>query len=305
MATREWRRDVGSTTALSVAAVIWGLAFVAQRAAMAHIGPYLFNGIRFLLGALTLIPVLFVLRRRRLGASEPRANRAALFVGGAATGAVLFIAATLQQVGIVTTGAGKAGFITGLYVVLVPLLGIVRGHRVRLAVWISAFLAAGGLYLLSGADGGAIAWGDVLLLLGAFAWAVHVHLIGWMAERANPIGVAVAQSVACGLLSLAVSFAVETTSLSAVRAAAPAIAFAGFLSVGVAYTLQIVGQQRLDPSRAGVLLSLEAAFAVLGGWAILGEPITLRLLVGCALMLSGMILSSVQRRAVGRASRQS
>jgi len=284
--------------ALSVAAAIWGLSFVAQRAAMAHIGPYLFNGIRFLLGALTLVPVLLVLRRRPR-TTEPRPRRAALLFGGAATGMVLFVAATLQQVGMVTTGAGKAGFITGLYVVLVPLLGIARGHRVRLAVWISVFLAAGGLYLLSGAGGGPIAWGDVLLLLGALAWAVHVHLIGWMAERANPIGVAVAQSVACGVLSLAVSLAVETTSLSAVRAAAPAIAFAGFLSVGVAYTLQIVGQQRLDPSRAGVLLSLEAAFAVLGGWAILGEAVTVRMLAGCALMLSGMILSSV-RRSVGR-----
>jgi drug/metabolite transporter (DMT)-like permease len=299
MATKGWGRDVGSMAALSVAAAIWGISFVAQRAAMAHIGPYLFNGIRFLLGALTLVPVLLVLRRRRPRASWPRARRAALFVGGAATGAVLFIAATLQQVGMVTTGAGKAGFITGLYVVLVPLLGIVRGHRVRLAVWISAFLAAGGLYLLSGAGGGPIAWGDVLLLLGALAWAIHVHLIGWMAERANPIGVAVAQSAACGVLSLAVSFAVETTSSSAVRAAAPAIAFAGFLSVGIAYTLQIVGQKRLDPSRAGVLLSLEAAFAVLGGWAILGEAVTARMLVGCALMLSGMILSNV-RRSVGR-----
>ncbi len=301
MAAKGWRRDLGSTAALSVAAVIWGLSFVAQRAAMAHIGPYLFNGLRFLLGALTLLPVFFVIRRRPETNKRP-ASRAALLVGGAATGAILFAAATLQQVGIVTTGAGKAGFVTGLYVVLVPLLGIVRGHRVRGAVWISTLLAAGGLYLLSGTSGRAIAWGDVLLLLGAFAWAIHVHLIGWMAERANPIGVAVAQSVACGVLSLAVSFGVETTRFSAVRAAAPVIAFAGFLSVGVAYTLQIVGQQRLDPARAGVLLSLEAAFAVLGGWAILGEPITARLLAGCALMLSGMILSSVQRRAVGRSS---
>ncbi len=286
--------------ALSIAAAIWGFAFVAQRAAMAHVGPFLFNGMRFLLGAVTLLPVLWGLRSRRSPTiAGTRGGRGALFVGAAATGAVLFVAATLQQVGLVTTGAGKAGFITGLYVVLVPLLGIVRRHRVRPAVWISTILAAGGLYLLSSAGEGPMAWGDVLLLLGALSWAVHVHLIGWMAERADPIAIAVAQSTACGVLSLAVSFSVETTSLAAVRAAAPSTAFAGFLSVGVAYTLQIVGQRRLDPSRAGVLLSLEAAFAVLGGWAVLGEAVTSRLLVGCALMLSAMILSSLRRAASG------
>jgi drug/metabolite transporter (DMT)-like permease len=286
--------------ALSIAAAIWGFSFVAQRAAMAHVGPFLFNGMRFLLGAVTLLPVLWALRSRRSSAiAGTRGGRGALFVGAAATGAVLFVAATLQQVGLVTTGAGKAGFITGLYVVLVPLLGIVRGHRVRLAVWISTILAAGGLYLLSGAGEGPTAWGDVLLLLGALLWAVHVHLIGWMAKRAAPIAIAVAQSTACGVLSLAVSFGVEKTSLAAVRAAAPSTAFAGFLSVGVAYTLQIVGQRRLDPWRAGVLLSLEAAFAVLGGWAVLGEAVTPRMLVGCALMLSAMILSSLRRAAGG------
>ncbi|MDD4904190.1 MAG: DMT family transporter [Candidatus Bipolaricaulis sp.] len=295
MTTKGWSRDLGPISALSIAAAIWGFSFVAQRAAMAHIGPFLFNGMRFLLGAATLLPILVALRRRRIRTPARRStSRAALLLGGAATGSVLFVAATLQQIGIVTTGAGKAGLITGLYVVLVPLLGIVCGARVRAAVWVSTLLAAGGLYLLSGGTGGTLVWGDVLLLLGALAWAVHVHLIGWMAERADPIAVAVAQSIVCGLLSLATAFATETLSLAAVRAAAPATAFAGFLSVGIAYTLQIVGQQRLDPSRAGVLLSLEAAFAVLGGWAILGEAVTVRMLVGCALMLSAMILSSAQ-----------
>ncbi len=287
-------------SALSIAAAIWGFSFVAQRAAMAHIGPFLFNAMRFLLGALTLLPVLVALRRRgiRTPAAQP-ASRAALLLGGAATGSVLFAAATLQQIGIVTTGAGKAGFITGLYVVLVPVLGVLRGRHARAAVWVSTLLAGGGLYLLSGGSGGAVAWGDVLLLLGALAWAVHVHLIGWMAERADPIAVAVTQSIVCGLLSLAVAFAAETSSLAAVRAAAPATAFAGFLSVGIAYTLQIVGQRRLDPARAGVLLSLEAAFAVLGGWALLGEAVTARMLVGCSLMLSAMILSSARQPGRG------
>ncbi|MDD5645871.1 MAG: EamA family transporter, partial [Candidatus Bipolaricaulis sp.] len=211
MTTKGWSRDLGPISALSIAAAIWGFSFVAQRAAMAHIGPFLFNGMRFLLGAATLLPILVALRRRRIRTPARRStSRAALLLGGAATGSVLFVAATLQQIGIVTTGAGKAGLITGLYVVLVPLLGIVCGARVRAAVWVSTLLAAGGLYLLSGGTGGTLVWGDVLLLLGALAWAVHVHLIGWMAERADPIAVAVAQSIVCGLLSLATAFATET-----------------------------------------------------------------------------------------------
>lgn len=279
---------------LLLAAVIWGFAFVAQRAGMEHLGPFTFNALRFLLGSLSLVPFLFVERRRAPRDAVTRAARSR--VGLALVGVVLFAAATLQQVGLVTTAAGKAGFITGLYVLLVPILGLVLGQRVRRVVWLGAATAVGGLYLLTGLDEGGIGIGDVLLVAGAFGWAVHVQLVGWLVRRVGPIRIAVAQTAICGVLSLAVALTTESIRLVAVRAAVPAIVFAGVLSVGIAYTLQIVGQRRVSPARAGILVSLEAVFAVLGGWAVLGERVTGSMLVGCALMLVGMILSQWRRR---------
>jgi len=278
---------------LLLAAVIWGFAFVAQRAGMEHVGPFTFNAVRFLLGSVSLVPFLLVERRRR---PHVAAGAATSRIGLVLVGVVLFAAATLQQVGLVTTTAGKAGFITGLYVLLVPILGLFLGQRVRRTVWIGAAAAVGGLYLLTGLDEGGFGVGDALLVAGAFGWAVHVQLVGWLVRGVGPIRIAVAQTAICGILSLAVALATESIRLVDVRAAVPAIVFAGVLSVGIAYTLQIVGQRRVDPARAGILVSLEAVFAVLGGWAVLAERVTGPMLVGCALMLAGMILSQCRRQ---------
>ena len=293
---REDIRELRAALVLLTAAAIWGFAFVAQRAAMAHIGPFTFNGIRFLLGSGSLVPVLFLARRRgRRTIDRPAPSRSA-WRSAMVIGVVLFVASSLQQVGLVYTTAGKAGFITGLYVILVPLIGLVLGQRVRWPVWIGATMALGGLYLLTGHETGRIGLGDGLVLASAFGWAAHVQMVGALVRRLEPIRIAVVQTAVCGALSLVVALATEEVSLAALRATVPALAFAGVASVGIAYTFQIVGQRRVDPSRAGLIISLEAVFAVLGGWLLLSEAVTGIMLLGCVLILAGMILSQLRLR---------
>jgi len=287
-----FRRRV-SVLQLLLAAAIWGFAFVAQRAGMEHVGPFTFNGVRFLLGSAVLVPFLFLRRDRAEPPKEESNGRIAVW-GVAAAGVILFASASLQQVGVVYTTAGKAGFITGLYVVIVPLLGLLRGHRAGVPVWLGACLSVGGLYLLSVTGRLGLGLGDGLVLASALGWAVHVQLIGWLAERVRPLRVATIQFAICGALSLLVACFVEPITLSGLRGAAIPILYAGLLSTGVAYTLQVVAQRHIDPSRAGILLSLEGGFAVLGGWLLLGETMTARMLAGCGLMLVGMIASQLR-----------
>jgi drug/metabolite transporter (DMT)-like permease len=289
------RRGSLPSVLLALASVIWGFAFVAQRAGMDHVGPFLFNGVRFLLGAMILLPVLAIVRRRRAPIPSVAITPLGAVVGCTLAGLVLFGAVSLQQIGIVHTTAGKAGFITGLYVMIIPLLGLLRGQRIRWTVWLGVLCAAAGLYLLSIRGALGIEFGDGLVLVGAFGWAVHVQVIGWLAERVRPLAIAVVQFTICGLISLIVGLATETATLGGLSGAAWPIAYAGILSTGVAYTLQIVGQRRVDPTRAGIIFSMEAVFAVLGGWLLLGEAMTARMLGGCALMLAAMVLAQLRR----------
>ena len=279
--------------ALLLSAVIWGFAFVAQRAGMEFVGPFTFNGLRFALGGLVLIPFVGTLRRNTSAASQA-APSYRLWIAIGLAGLVLFVSANLQQIGLVYTTAGKAGFITGLYVVIVPLLGLLRRHRVSAFVWAGCGLAAGGLYLLSVVGVFSISAGDALVLGSSLGWAIHVHIVGWLAQRSHPLRVAILQFIICSALSLAVAGFIETIRVSEILRAGWMIAYAGVLSVGVAYTLQVVGQRRVDPARAGIILSLEAVFAVVGGWSLLGETLSTRGLVGCALMLAGMILAQIR-----------
>jgi drug/metabolite transporter (DMT)-like permease len=208
----------------------------------------------------------------------------------------------LQQFGLVSTEAGKAGFITGLYVVFVPILGILRGQRIAWSMAVAVPLSVAGLYLLSIAGPLGMTSGDLRILLGALVWAVHVQLIGWLVERRDAIEIAIVQFSICGLVSLVGFLLFERISIAGLAAASGAIAYSGVLSVGVAFTLQVMGQRRVDPSRAGVLLSLEAAFAILGGWMVLGEHLSTRALVGCGLMLAAMILAQARLRVRGDVS---
>ena len=275
---------------LMLAAAIWGFAFVAQRVGMRHVGPLTFNGVRFALGAVALMPLLIWTRRTAAASWEP-CDRSLVIKGGLAAGVILFVGATLQQYGMVYTTAGKAGFITGLYVVFVPLLGLFFGLKTGRFVWAGALTAAIGLYLLSARGIVGIDPGDGLVLLGAVFWASHVLLIGNLSRRVPPVSLAVAQFSVVSLLSLLGAFIFESPELASIRSAAVPILYAGLLSVAVAYTLQVVAQRRARPAHAAIILSCESVFAALGGWLMLSEGLSLRGLIGCALMLAGILLA--------------
>lgn len=289
-------RAARANALLLITALIWGLAFVAQRVGMEHLGPFAFNGIRFALGSLSLVPLWLLTRRKRAAkARRVTAEPSGVLLGGAIAGTVLFLGASLQQIGIVYTTAGKAGFITGLYVVLVPILGLLLRHRVGVGGWSGAILAAAGLYLLSVRGGFRMGTGDLLVFAGAFFWAAHVLVIGRWTSRVSAIELAAVQFAVCSVLSLLVAAVYETTSLDNVVAAAVPILYGGVCSVGVAFTLQVVAQRDATPAATAVLLSLESVFAALGGWMLLGETLSARGIVGCGFMLAGVLLSQLGR----------
>ncbi len=283
---------------LILAAAIWGFAFVAQRVGMRYVGPLTFNGVRFALGAGALAPLLLIKRgwfASWSAAPGGETSRGDIVRWGLAAGVLLFGGSTLQQVGVVYTTAGKAGFITSLYVILVPLLGLFWGHKTGRWTWLGAFFAAVGLYLLSAKGLMGIALGDGLVLLGAFFWAGHVLLVGHLVQRLPALPLAVTQFIVCSVLSLAGAFIFETIKVHALLDAAGPILYAGLLSVAVAYTLQALGQRFALPAPAAIILSFEAVFAAFGGWWILGEGMTLRGLLGAGIMLLGVILAQAER----------
>jgi drug/metabolite transporter (DMT)-like permease len=279
---------------LLLTAAIWGFAFVAQRAGMEYIGPYLFNGLRFALGSLSLIPLILLGAGNGAGKPEPAAGGRRMMIFGSLTaGIFLFAGASFQQVGIVYTTAGKAGFITGLYVILVPIIGLKWGQKTSAGTWTGAILAVIGLYLLSVTRQFTIEWGDFLVFLSAFMWAAHVLWLSWLSPRMSSLVLASIQFAVCSLLSLVVAAFREPLILHSIGQAAVPILYGGLCSVGIAYTLQVVAQKEAHPAHASIILSLEGAFAVLGGWLILKETMSARGLTGCALMLSGMVLSQI------------
>ena len=271
--------------------MIWGFGFIAQRLGMDHIGPYSFNVFRFLLGALSLVPLVYFLGRKKTGPSKT--GKPFWIIGGLA-GLVLFGGATLQQVGLLYTTAGKAGFITGLYLVIVPLLGFCLRQKIDKLTLAGALIATYGLYLLSITEGFNIGQGDTLVLIGAFFWAVHVQVVGYAAKyKLDALKLAILQYLICAGLNLLLALFLEEFTVQATLDASGAILYAGLVSVGVAYTLQIVAQKHVDPSRAAILLSLEAVFAVLAGWLMLDELLNSRESWGCLLMFAGMMLSQM------------
>lgn len=287
-------KRVRADLALFSTAVIWGSAFAAQRVAAAHLGPFLYNGIRFFLGALVLLPLVWwrgqAATRETTRASEARSHWE--WRGGLLAGMILVGAAALQQAGLQYTTAAKAGFITGLYVVLVPLF-MALGWRQwpRPSVWAGSLLGAAGLYLLSMAGRFSLSLGDGLELLGACLWALHVILIGRLAGRVDSLRLALIQYLACGAISTALGLGLEAHTLGGLRAAWWAVVYGGLISVGLGYTLQVIGQQDAPAADAVLVLSLEAVFAALFGWLLLRETLTGWQLLGCGLMLGGMLLA--------------
>jgi drug/metabolite transporter (DMT)-like permease len=285
MQTKTLRSDL----LLLVAAFIWGTTFVAQRMGMSHIGPMTYNALRFALGAVTLVPVILMIPVNGQVANRKRGVRF-LLCGGTLAGLALFGGASMQQIGLIYTTAGKAGFITSLYVVLVPIIGRILGQRIGLSVWAGAVLAVAGLYLLSFTGSFAVGRGDLLVLIGAFFWAVHVHLIGYLAKRANPLCIACLQFVTCSALSLVAALLYEEIAIVPIRQATVPILYGGVLSAGVAFTLQVVCQRTSPPAHAAIVMSLETVFAALAGYVILHEHLGPRDLAGCALMLAGLMV---------------
>jgi drug/metabolite transporter (DMT)-like permease len=285
---------IKSDAILLTTAVIWGFAFVAQRIGMEYIGPFLFNAIRFALGCCVLLPLIVGKNGghhiRRTG---DKGGRGPLIVGSAVAGLMLFGGASLQQVGLVYTTAGKAGFITGLYVVIVPLLALFWGQRTTSGTWLGAILAAAGLYFLSVSSELRITFGDFLVLLCAVFFAAHVLIIGWLSPKMNSFPPAFVQYGACSLFSLVVAVLYEPISMESIMRAAVPILYGGVMSVGIAYTLQVIGQRRAHPAHAAIILSLESVVAALGGWILLGETMSSRQIGGCGLMLFGMLLSQL------------
>ena len=283
-----------SNLLLLLTAVIWGFAFVAQRAGMEFIGPFTFNAARFTLGSLSLIPLLLINRNKKFEKEEflPLADKNFLY-GSLLAGTMLFFGATFQQSGLVYTEAGKAGFITGFYVILVPILGLLIKQKTSFYSWFGALVAVVGLYFLSVDAKLEINVGDVLVFIGAFFWAIQILVIGIYSSRVDPFQLSFSQFVFCALLSFLGAIFSETIILQNILFAYLPILYAGIFSVGIAFTIQVVAQREAHPANAAIIMSLEAVFAVLGGWIILNESIPLRGLFGCFLMLIGMVLSQL------------
>lgn len=285
---KEMKNQLRGSVMLLLAALFWGIAFAAQSKGMDYVGPFTFNGARSFLGVAVLIP-LWVLMGRRQPAEGYDAK--ALWLGGSLCGLMLFAATTLQQFGLVTTSAGKSGFLTALYIVLVPLFGIFLHHRVGLNVWLAVVLATGGLYLLCAVDGFELAPGDVVTLLCAVCFAFQIMLVDKFAPRTNPLLLCAVQFMVVGILSTPLMFLFETPSLAGLWEARIPLLYTGIMSSAVAYSLQIIGQRDTEPALASLLMSFESVFSVLAGALLLQERLSVPELCGCVLVFAAILLA--------------
>lgn len=281
---------------LLIGTIIWGCAFVAQSVAMDHIGPFTFQTCRSALAVIVLIPVAALFDRGRTdgGTFVGRWTDKKLWKTGLACGAALFVASGLQQMGMVYTDPGKAGFLTAMYIVLVPVLGLFLGKRAGKLVWISVAIAAAGLYLLSCVGVDSVNIGDIYLMGCALAYAVQITLVDRLAGSLDGVRLNCIQFFVVAVLSFVVMFAAETPTWSGILACSTALLYTGILSSAVGFTLQILGQQRLAPEPAALIMSLESVFAVLAGLVILGQKLSLPETIGCCLVFAAVILSQRQ-----------
>lgn len=289
---------------LVLTALIWGCAFVAQSVGVEYVGPFTMNSVRTILGGLTLLPVIFVLNRKKnkkenlesICKEERKQERKTLFLGGICCGCLLAVASSLQQIGIMYTTAGKAGFITALYILIVPILGLVIGKKVGIKVWIGVGLAAVGMYCLCITEGFFIGIGDVLVLICAVIFSFHILAIDYFSPKVDGVKMSCIQFWVCGILCGIPMLLTEHPQISQIMEAWLPIAYAGILSCGVAYTLQIVAQKNVDPTVASLLLSLESVFAVLAGAVILHEKLSIKESIGCVLVFAAIILAQLPEK---------
>lgn len=280
-----------STILLFLTAIIWGFAFVAQRVGAEFVGAFTFNGVRFMLGACSLIPVILLFERENIDLKLLKNN----VLPGILAGVVLFIASTLQQYGVeITQSAGKAGFLTGLYTVLVPLIRFVMGKKTSVLTFVGAIFAVTGLFFLC-MTGDEISFGigDIVLIIGAFFWAGHILVVDKFVHTTSPLKFSLIQFIICAILSLIFAVILEDIEFSAIKSAGIPILYGGIMSVGVAYTCQILGQKESDPTFASIVFSTESVFSAIGGALLLNEIMSGRGYLGCVLIFIGIVLSQL------------
>ena len=291
---------------LLLTAVIWGVAFVAQSVGMDYVGGFTFNCVRSLIGSAVLIPCIFLLDRLKgndgnkkqaaaSSGSDP-AQQKTLILGGICCGVALFVASNLQQFGIKYTTVGKAGFITAMYIIMVPVIGIFLKKATGIKIWISVLLGVAGLYLLCITEGFSIGFGDLLVFLCAICFAVHILVIDYFSPKVDGVKMSCIQFFVCGILSGIAMLIFEQPDFGAILQAWMPILYAGVMSCGVAYTLQIIGQKDMDPTIASLILSLESVVSVLAGWVLLGQKLSARELSGCVLMFTAIILAQLPEK---------
>lgn len=313
---------------LMLAALIWGSAFVAQSVGMDYLGPFSFNCVRSFMGSAVLLPVIWFMDRQKKGtagnngavsakaeavsagreeadgiiarqtaeAGIREENSRVLLTGGLCCGVILTLSTSLQQIGIKYTTAGKAGFITALYILIVPLLGLILGKKVGIKTWIGVALAVAGMYLLCIKEGFSISYGDFMVLLCALVFSLHILAVDYFSPRVDGIRLSCIQFFVCGCISAVPMLVWEHPELSQIIRAWQPLAYAGVLSSGVAYTLQIVTQKHLNPTVASLLMSLESVFAVLTGWLVLNERLSPKELLGCVLVFTAIILAQLPQK---------
>ncbi len=287
-----------SAALLVLTALIWGFGFVAQSAGLAHVGPLTLNGVRFLVASVVLAALVPLLDKIRglapsVWGTQDVAARKQLLIGGVACGVALLAASTLQQYGIVYTSVGKSGFLTALYILLVPLLGMLRGKRPPAKVWAGVALALVGMYLLCINEGFSVNIGDVLTIGCALMFSLHILIIDHFAARVDGVRLSCIQFLVCGLLGCVPMLLLEQPHAADLLGAWLPIFYAGAISAAMGYTLQILGQKGTDPTLASLILSLESVFAALGGWLVLGQTLAPRELLGCALVFAAILLAQL------------
>ena len=294
------KTQIRNSLLLLLTATIWGTAFVAQSAGMEFVGPFTFSCVRNIIGGLVLIPCIFFLRwlkKKEVDADQPRVRVGVTgveLIGGICCGIALFAASNLQQIGLLYTTVGKAGFITALYVVLVPILGLFLKKRVPGFIWICVGLSVIGLYLLCMTDGNfSLAFGDLLVLLCAVLFSIHILVIDYFSPKGDGVVISCIQFFVCGILSGIVMIFTETPDLGNILDAKMPILYAGVLSSGVAYTLQVVAQKGVNPTLASLIMCLESVVAVLAGWILLGQALSSRELLGCLFMFVAIVLAQL------------
>ena len=285
---------------LLLTATIWGVAFVAQSVEMDYVGGFTFNAVRSIIGSIVLLPVILFLDRQKTPAvrteEEKKSGQKTLLMGGIACGICLCLASNFQQFGIKYTTVGKAGFITACYIVIVPILGLFLKKKCSPYIWGAVVMALIGLYLLCITDGFSIGKGDILDMICAVLFSLHILVIDYFSPKVDGVKMSCIQFLVCGILSGIPALIFENPQISSILAAWQPILYAGVMSCGVAYTLQIVGQKNMNPTVASLILSLESCISVLAGWIILGQSMSRKEILGCVIMFAAIILAQLPEK---------